>query len=709
MNVPLEIAREDGRPAQVESEHEMSRFARAALGMSVAVHLVAVTALYYGLPHVDLDWLEERERPESIRVDVVFFGSKDDPEVLRAYGTVSWDQERVGQGSGPKRGASPGDEAPKTTTTDAANKDSKTGTSDDGKALAPLPQKQAASAAKNDSINPAKQATAKPTPPEKIQDKSESSPKSDEQADKSTPKQPFKSAAPGEESRGAAPNQTAPGTPKPDDIVQGVKTSKEKEDKALAAKGEAKKVDPISGQQDTAPNAEAAATAAAAARARAAIEAARKAGGQPPGPVKPTHLASALPVLSDAQPDGIGKNTTPAPGAAPAETAAQGGKADSLPMASSPSSAALIQAAGAAPTEAAATQGAGASRAGSQLAQANPSGAPLPDRSGNVALRLMLQQMPGLESDVAAAIATPDKVTPLPPTPRRQMVVDAIRKAVDKGYAHAQYGLARRELLGQGVPRDPNHAAQLLERAARQGHANAQATLGYMAARGYGMKQDLAQARMWFTLAASKGNESAARAAALIEPQLSAQDLIRSRRMVTELSNLQGEAQAQPSAQGSAPKNAPLLDAVAKGDLSEVRTLIARGEDADGRDIEGKTALINAGWRGDPTMVGSLIEVGADPDVIDKAGRSAINWASSNGHAEVVQRLIKSGVEMDVPDDTGRTALIRATINGHADVVKALVAGGARIDAKDKSRQSAIDYAKKQGYEDIVRILTQAR
>ncbi|MBM3540683.1 MAG: sel1 repeat family protein, partial [Alphaproteobacteria bacterium] len=172
----------------------------------------------------------------------------------------------------------------------------------------------------------------------------------------------------------------------------------------------------------------------------------------------------------------------------------------------------------------------------------------LPDRPGNVALRLLLQQMPGIEADVAAAIVTPEKVTPLPPTPRRQMVVDTIRIAADKGYAHAQYGLARRELLGQGVPRDPNHGAQLLERAARQGHANAQATLGYMAARGYGMKQDLAEARMWFTLAASKGNESAARAAALIEPQLSAQDLIRSRRMVTELSSVLGDAQAQPSA-----------------------------------------------------------------------------------------------------------------------------------------------------------------
>ncbi|MBM3541622.1 MAG: hypothetical protein FJX51_06215, partial [Alphaproteobacteria bacterium] len=225
VNVPLEIAREDDRPAQVESEHEMSRFARAAVSMSVAVHVVAVATLYYGLPHLDLDWLEERARPENIRVDVVFYGSKDDPEVLRAYGTVSWEQQRMGLGAGSKRGNSAGEEAPKTVATDSANKDSKVGTSDDGKALAPLPQKQAAS--------------AKPTPPAKVQANPESSPKSDEQADKSTPKQPFKSAAPGEESRGAAPSQTAPGTPKPDDIVQGAKNAKDKEDKALAAKGKA--------------------------------------------------------------------------------------------------------------------------------------------------------------------------------------------------------------------------------------------------------------------------------------------------------------------------------------------------------------------------------------------------------------------------------------------------------------------------------------
>jgi uncharacterized protein len=251
-------------------------------------------------------------------------------------------------------------------------------------------------------------------------------------------------------------------------------------------------------------------------------------------------------------------------------------------------------------------------------------------------------------------------------------------------------------------------AVDHLEKAARQGHTDAQLTLGYLAARGYGMKQDMAEAKLWWTLSAARGNEHAARAATLIEPSLNSQELIKSRRLVSEWRSVLDEPSTDP-ASPSAPKKAKIQDAVAKGDMAELRALVARGEDADGRDIEGRTALINASWRGDPMMVDSLLEFGADPDVYDKGGRSAINWASSNGHAGVVEKLIKSGVEVDVPDGGGRTALIRAVINGHTDVVKALVAGNANLGTKDKDGMTAADYAKKQNYADILQVLQSRR
>ncbi len=712
MNAPLTVERDEARMALSDTARQVALMSQPALLLSVALHICAVTVFVFGLPQLDLDWLEERTRPENFRVDVVFMGPKEDPEVLRAYGSVSWDQSRFGKGSGPKIGPDAGDQVPASPPNDASKIDLKTGGSDDGKALAPLPWR-APSAVKT-----AQDATPKPTPPEALRDNPTSAPKSERADEESAKPAKFKSAERGEESRGAAPDQTAPGSEKPDAIVQGTKNAKDKEDKALAAKGNVAKIAPISGTQQDAPSLTesekaAAATAADAARGRADVLAARSSAAAPPGPGKSTKLAAALLVNPDAAPDSQGKSQTPTSGALQTDSKAQGGKAEAEAVLTSTKSTSVVVAKGPNSNEnLAAGSKAGnvplgdpATGGGGNPTTAQGSSQTPVDRLSNVALRLLVHQMPGVDADIAAAITAPESVPQLPATPRRQQVVERIRKAADRGVAHAQYGLARRELLGQSVPRDPVHAAELLERAARQGHVNAQMTLGYMAARGYGMKQNLADARTWLALAASRGNESAARAAALIEPALNSNDLIRTRREVSELKAVLGEA----APTGAAPKKQALLEAVAKGDLAELRTLIARGEDADGRDIEGKTALINAGWRGDPMMVGALLEAGADPDVIDKHGRSAINWASSNGYPEVVDMLIKSGVEIDSPDITGRTALIRATINGHAAVVKALLAGGAKPATKDKAGLTALDHAKRENYGDLVQLLSQAK
>ncbi|MFN0042335.1 MAG: ankyrin repeat domain-containing protein [Alphaproteobacteria bacterium] len=711
VNAPLMIERAEGRVALSDTARQVALMSQPALLLSVVLHICAVTVFVFGLPQLDLDWLEERTRPENFRVDVVFMGPKEDPEVLRAYGSVSWDQSRLGKGSGPKIGPDAGDQVPASPPNDASKINLKTGGSDDGKALAPLPRRAPSA------VKAAQDATPKPTPPEAHQDNPTSAPKSERADQESAKPAKFKSSERGEESRGGAPDQTAPGSEKPDAIVQGTKNAKEKEDKALAAKGNLAKITPISGTQQDAPSqadSEKAdpAMSADAARSRAEVQAARKGATALPGPGKSTKLA-ALSANPDAAPDSQGKSQTPTSGALQTDGKAQGGRTEAETVLTSTKSTTAVAAKGAnsienlasgskagnAPLGDPATGGGGKSAQAQGLSQAPA------ERQGNVALRLLVNQMPGVDSDIAAAITTPESVPQLPPTPRRQQVVERIRKAAERGAAHAQYGLARRELLGQGVPRDPAHAVEMLERAARQGHVNAQVTLGFMAARGYGMKQDLADARTWLALAASQGNESAARAAALIEPQLNSSDLMRTRREVSELKAVLGE----PAQVGAATKKQALLDAVAKGDLAELRTLIARGEDADGRDIEGKTALINAGWRGEPMMVGALLEAGADPDLIDKHGRSAINWASSNGYQDVVDKLIKSGVEIDYPDIFGRTALIRATINGHVAVVKTLLAGGAKPETKDKAGFSALDHAKKENYADLVQLLSQAK
>lgn len=323
-----------------------------------------------------------------------------------------------------------------------------------------------------------------------------------------------------------------------------------------------------------------------------------------------------------------------------------------------------------------------------------------------VGMKLLLRTMPGLDRELSEAIAHPEAPLERPPTERRQQVLERMEAAAERGYAHAQYGVARRYLIGHGTPRDPDRAGELMMHAAQQGHTQAQLALGYLAARGHGVERDLSEAMLWWTLAGEAGNETAARAAEMLEPHLSPDDLLRARREVSSWRASLGTTDPDSNPGGDErQKTAPLQEAIAAGDLAAVHSLLARGEDADGRDIDGRTALINAGWRGDTKIADTLLEVGADPDVMDKEGKTALIWAASNGHTRVVEQLMAAGTELDIQDDKGLTALMRATWNGYTDVVEAIVKAGADAGLRDRLDMSALDYAERQGYDDIVTIL----
>lgn len=335
-----------------------------------------------------------------------------------------------------------------------------------------------------------------------------------------------------------------------------------------------------------------------------------------------------------------------------------------------------------------------------QIAQSSPS------QIRNIPLRMLVETMPGLDAKLVQAIDKPDAVPEQPATARRKKAIDRIAAAAERGYVHAQYGMARRYLLGQGVPRDPAAGAEWLQQAAEQGHVPSQLLLGYLAARGYGRERNLADAMTWWTLAADAGDPNAASAARIMEPTLDSRDLLEARRNINSWRSAFGQVEQTTSTGGdNTPKSAPLQEAVAAGDLPEVRSVLARGEDAEGRDIDGRTALINAGWRGDPNIAETLLEVGADPDIIDHDGKSALIWAASNGNLSVTALLVDAGADLDIQDKQGLSALMRAAWNGHTRVVEALLKGGADSNLEDNSGQTALDHATREEYDDIIALL----
>ena len=75
--------------------------------------------------------------------------------------------------------------------------------------------------------------------------------------------------------------------------------------------------------------------------------------------------------------------------------------------------------------------------------------------------------------------------------------------------AAAQYQLARAYLRGEGVPKDPQKAFELMKAAAEQGHAEAIGGLGYFYSVGVAVAKDEKQAIEWFRKGAEKGSAKA--------------------------------------------------------------------------------------------------------------------------------------------------------------------------------------------------------
>lgn len=97
------------------------------------------------------------------------------------------------------------------------------------------------------------------------------------------------------------------------------------------------------------------------------------------------------------------------------------------------------------------------------------------------------------------------------------MSVPMLQAAAKAGSAPAQFYLATRYKLGQGVNADLVEAFSWYKKAADQGVSAAQLNVGQMYAEGRGVKQDINNAKLWLQKAAKQGDNRASYNLALIE------------------------------------------------------------------------------------------------------------------------------------------------------------------------------------------------
>ncbi|MGV3722849.1 MAG: ankyrin repeat domain-containing protein [Actinomycetota bacterium] len=176
-----------------------------------------------------------------------------------------------------------------------------------------------------------------------------------------------------------------------------------------------------------------------------------------------------------------------------------------------------------------------------------------------------------------------------------------------------------------------------------------------------------------------------------------------------------------------------LREAVEAGDLEDVKSALARGEDPNQKapvDVFGLFAammqrmpsmigaedgdakpdseklmktLVEEGLPilylainkagDDPSIVGALVAKGALVDVSDPFGNTPLHTAAVSGSAELVELLVKAGARPEARDQAGNTALHSAVVGRNLPAVQKLLGLGVDREAKSKIGLTALHLA----------------
>ena len=160
---------------------------------------------------------------------------------------------------------------------------------------------------------------------------------------------------------------------------------------------------------------------------------------------------------------------------------------------------------------------------------------------------------------------------------------------------------------------------------------------------------------------------------------------------------------------GAAGKDAPLADAVERGDNATTRLLLEKQVDVNAAQGDGATALHWAAYLNDAETTALLIRAGVEVNAPNNYGVTPLGLASKNGNAAIIEQLVKAGADPNDPRhavNAGETPLMLATRSGQVDAVKVLLNVGADINAKETwNGQSALMWAAAEGHGPVVQTL----
>src|SRR5262245_5718560 len=161
-------------------------------------------------------------------------------------------------------------------------------------------------------------------------------------------------------------------------------------------------------------------------------------------------------------------------------------------------------------------------------------------------------------------------------------------------------------------------------------------------------------------------------------------------------------------AAGVTAANAPLADAAEKGDLAQLRGLLAKQADVNAPQADGMTALHWMAHHGDAAAVKQLLAAGASAKAASRYGVTPLSLACAGGNKEIVAALLAAGADPNSALPGGETALMIASRTGRIGTVQVLIDKGANVNAREQKGQTALMWAAAEGHLDVVDALLKA-
>lgn len=144
--------------------------------------------------------------------------------------------------------------------------------------------------------------------------------------------------------------------------------------------------------------------------------------------------------------------------------------------------------------------------------------------------------------------------------------------------------------------------------------------------------------------------------------------------------------------------------AAARGDVSEVTSLLDNGSPVDQHNHNGRTALFEAAKRGQAPVVTVLLQHGANPNARMKHNVTALLTAAEHGHADTIAVLLSNGAEINALCTCGDSALHRAVRSGHLAAAQVLLERGIAANRKSHG-ETALEIAQHDEDRELIELL----